>query len=75
MCGLKLAVIDVFIVPERSHPTWVCGLKLQRQRKEVFFNQVTPYVGVWIETNFYYDTLEGHRVTPYVGVWIETDIV
>ena len=36
---------------------------------------VTPYVGVWIETNFYYDTLEGHRVTPYVGVWIETDIV
>ena len=40
-----------------------------------FLISVTPYVGVWIETNFYYDTLEGHRVTPYVGVWIETDIV
>ena len=58
-----------------SHPTWVCGLKPNIIFSCHFESIVTPYVGVWIETNFYYDTLEGHRVTPYVGVWIETDIV
>ena len=38
----------------------------------MIFLNVTPYVGVWIET--YYvaiDTMRG-IVTPYVGVWIET---
>ena len=32
-----------------SHPTWVCGLKLNIniiQKRD----KVTPYVGVWIET-------------------------
>ena len=58
-----------------SHPTWVCGLKQRVSLQKWLVQSVTPYVGVWIETNFYYDTLEGPRVTPYVGVWIETDIV
>ena len=36
------------------------------------FVNVTPYVGVWIETS--HSTSEEVRtgVTPYVGVWIET---
>ena len=33
---------------------------------------VTPYVGVWIETIYNQCRLRGERVTPYVGVWIET---
>ena len=34
-----------------SHPTWVCGLK--RPGANIYRNDygVTPYVGVWIETN------------------------
>ena len=33
---------------------------------------VTPYVGVWIETNWICDKCHRYQVTPYVGVWIET---
>ena len=34
--------------------------------------QVTPYVGVWIETGRRNNTRYSYFVTPYVGVWIET---
>ena len=53
---------------------WVCGLKHYLQNRGKRHHQVTPYVGVWIET------LPANRkqnisgVTPYVGVWIETDL-
>ena len=33
---------------------------------------VTPYVGVWIETCKIFRKLYIRSVTPYVGVWIET---
>ena len=33
---------------------------------------VTPYVGVWIETQSTWKTRGSDIVTPYVGVWIET---
>ena len=36
------------------------------------FVNVTPFVGVWIETecrNLRYEDID---VTPFVGVWIET---
>ena len=33
---------------------------------------VTPYVGVWIETDLIVIRGCTHVVTPYVGVWIET---
>ena len=54
-----------------SHPTWVCGLKLPSSRT-LLDMEVTPYVGVWIETSHYTPLAEGVEVTPYVGVWIET---
>jgi len=34
--------------------------------------EVTPYVGVWIETYEVDPITIGQFVTPYVGVWIET---
>ena len=34
---------------------------------------VTPYVGVWIETDTNRILQKLVQVTPYVGVWIETD--
>ena len=33
-----------------SHPSWVCGLKLEIERNPYSLKQVTPFVGVWIET-------------------------
>ena len=33
---------------------------------------VTPFVGVWIETEYYIIISKRRRVTPFVGVWIET---
>ena len=34
--------------------------------------EVTPHVGVWIETENYTLTTIMQNVTPHVGVWIET---
>ena len=34
--------------------------------------QVTPFVGVWIETVKNYGRKRKQSVTPFVGVWIET---
>ena len=56
---------------ERSHPTWVCGLKLTLGLSS-YLDCVTPYVGVWIETGGVPEGAESKEVTPYVGVWIET---
>ena len=36
---------------ERSHPTWVCGLKHSQSDDPNRVVVVTPYVGVWIETS------------------------
>ena len=51
---------------------WECGLK----RIGIFLfrnaHNVTPYVGVWIETIVVNTLIGCIDVTPYVGVWIET---
>ena len=36
------------------------------------FVTVTPFVGVWIETNASNQFVGNLYVTPFVGVWIET---
>ena len=51
---------------------WECGLKLTRDEKIVHLKKVTPYVGVWIETQGGVKFVGDNGVTPYVGVWIET---
>ena len=33
-----------------SHPSWVCGLKLEGHYEDMKVYYVTPFVGVWIET-------------------------
>ena len=35
---------------EKSHPAWVCGLKLNTPNLPLSVIRVTPCVGVWIET-------------------------
>ena len=55
-----------------SHPSWVCGLKQSETQNQRHWPTVTPFVGVWIETEYNYVLLILLMVTPFVGVWIET---
>ena len=59
---------------EKSHPTWVRGLKpvlAHRQRQPMY---VAPYMGAWIETGRLVYGLQMAMVAPYMGAWIETSI-
>ena len=72
VCGLKLRGRREPRGRKRSHPSWVCGLK-QRLLVSCFLPcNVTPFVGVWIETSAPRIPHRAHKVTPFVGVWIET---
>ena len=55
-----------------SHPSWVCGLKRDIAEGKYTLKQVTPFVGVWIETATALQKYKEIQVTPFVGVWIET---
>ena len=56
----------------KSHPTWVRGLKLQKDNEAYWQDKVAPYVGAWIETRFNLVLKASIWVAPYVGAWIET---
>ena len=60
------------VVPP-SLPAWECGLKRALHRPIVEGQQVTPRVGVWIETVWRAGGADERSVTPRVGVWIETN--
>jgi len=47
--GLNLLIYNMLLDIE-SHPTWVCGLKHGMPLQLWWVAEVTPYVGVWIET-------------------------
>ena len=51
VCGLKLQRNRCINGTCRSHPSWVCGLKHLISLIGIRFTKVTPFVGVWIETN------------------------
>ena len=55
-----------------SHPSWVCGLKHWQAIIQGHRVQVTPFVGVWLETYCRTEYRGRWWVTPFVGVWIET---
>ncbi len=46
--GLNLLIYNMLLDIE-SHPAWVCGLK-QASKNGLQLSEVTPCVGVWIET-------------------------
>ena len=74
VCGLKLYCEGKTNVPIPSHPAWVCGLKQPERLAKETDVQVTPCVGVWIETDAPNRGCCAKCVTPCVGVWIETSI-
>ena len=47
--GLNLLIYNMLLDIE-SHPAWVCGLKRAILLIIVVVRNVTPCVGVWIET-------------------------
>ena len=49
-CGLKLTALRACIDNQRSLLMWECGLKRNKMEEEQDALDVTPYVGVWIET-------------------------
>ena len=57
---------------DASHPAWVCGLKPPIPCHCDIVPNVTPCVGVWIETLSCICSIIWTGVTPCVGVWIET---
>ena len=50
VCGLKHVNQMKRELEEVSHPAWVCGLKPPYLWDLRLTNNVTPCVGVWIET-------------------------
>ena len=48
--GLNLLIYNMLLDIE-SHPAWVCGLKLLTNDTLYEMEEVTPCVGVWIETS------------------------
>ena len=71
-CGLKQVLNTLEATHRLSLLMWECGLKRNQIEEEQDNLDVTPYVGVWIETVKLLDELDNYKVTPYVGVWIET---
>ena len=47
--GLNLLIYNMLLDIE-SHPAWVCGLKQIKEWELQQSLEVTPCVGVWIET-------------------------
>ena len=70
-CGLKLRYFQRYAFVQ-GHS--LCGSVDWNAVVQATINTylVTPYVGVWIETDKARDLMDDIQVTPYVGVWIET---
>ena len=49
--GLNLLIYNMLLDIE-SHPAWVCGLKQTIYECGQYKGDVTPCVGVWIETKY-----------------------
>ncbi len=49
-------MIFSYLLNMQSHPSWVCGLKQLAVTKADGAADVTPFVGVWIETRSSYTT-------------------
>ena len=66
--------IDNYCRPKddnKSHPTWVRGLKSRPYKGDDRNQQVAPHVGAWIEIanrNLEWNSV---YVAPHVGAWIE----
>ena len=75
VCGSKPLSIYPAESQVVSHPVWVCGLKHRYGFYIQNSEEVTPCMGVWIETCRSAKRREERDVTPCMGVWIETQTI
>ena len=68
---IETDIVGLHRIKNKSHPTWVRGLKLLIVIRLTEFC-VAPYVGAWIETGITKSVASVFNVAPYVGAWIET---
>ena len=74
VCGLKRSATALQKYKE-SHTLRGCVDWNQDMKSKRNLRQVTPFVGVWIETRRLPVHCTHHWVTPFVGVWIETPLM
>ena len=72
VCGLKLSNIRYRTKCRCSHTLRGCVDWNEQSQHYHHCKQVTPCVGVWIETHYTNNLSSILFVTPCVGVWIET---
>ena len=61
---MKSVDIATWFTMFRSLPTWECGLKYLYQLQSPDQNNVTPYVGVWIEIHRFSGTINNRLSLP-----------
>ena len=49
---IETSIMFILLQITASHPSWVCGLKLDTANTLHSEGYVTPFVGVWIETPY-----------------------
>ena len=71
--GVWIEITDNGVVFKNgvSLPSWECGLKSNIAKTVLSVDDVTPFVGVWIEIIIGAGSSAHRSVTPFVGVWIE----
>ena len=69
--GLKSCSHRDRTIDRRSLPSWERGLKLRPPAHTIFYDQVAPFVGAWIEIFDGDCLLHFIFVAPFVGAWIE----
>ena len=69
---IETSVMGLTKLKNKSHPSWVRGLKLFGMPREFNNIAVAPLVGAWIETCMKSLFCCVDKVAPLVGAWIET---
>ena len=64
VCGLKHGLKNKTSKNSLSHPSWVCGLKPLASQACMFDHLVTPFVGVWIETQMHLNYAQAKKSHP-----------
>ena len=74
VCGLKLISSSWLLKSFMSHPSWVCGLKPELDSIGMQQTLSHPSWVCGLKLKIWYLIQKRKKVTPFVGVWIETDV-
>ena len=65
-------MIFSYLLNMQSHPSWVCGLKLELEDEHRRSFESHPSWVCGLKLRLQQSLIDGTYVTPFVGVWIET---